>query len=66
MGTFPPDELLKMWQREELTVEMATGHIVQNLVHLQRRFEQYKGSLLKVRKDVDSLIAFTGMPPRNP
>ena len=64
MGTFPPDELLKMWQREELTVEMAAGHIVQNLVQLHERLERVTGSLLKVRQDVDSLIAHTGMPPR--
>ena len=64
MGTFPPDELLKMWQREDLTVDQAAGHIVQNLVHLQARLEQFKDSLLKVRQDVDSLIAHTGLPPR--
>lgn len=35
MGTVSPDELSRLWRQEQLTVEMAIGHITQNLVQLQ-------------------------------
>jgi len=34
MGTMPPQDLLKKWEREEITVEMAVGHILQHLVKI--------------------------------
>jgi hypothetical protein len=64
MGTVPPKELLKKWECEEITVEMAVGHILQNLVQLMTIIEAFKTSLRKLRTDVDSLIAHTGMSPR--
>jgi ABC-type transporter Mla subunit MlaD len=35
MGTISPEELARLWREEALSVEMAIGHITQNLVHLQ-------------------------------
>ena len=35
MGTVSPEELARLWRQEQLSVEMAIGHITQNLVHLQ-------------------------------
>lgn len=35
MGTVPPEELARLWRQERLSVEMAIGHITQNLVQLQ-------------------------------
>lgn len=39
MGTVSPDELVRLWRQEELPVEMAVGHILQNLVHLERALD---------------------------
>lgn len=49
MAMLPPDELLKLWKLDEMPVEMTLGHVVQNLVRL--------------REDVDRLIAHTRLPP---
>lgn len=35
MGTITPQELLKLWQLEKITCEMAIGHLIQNLVSLK-------------------------------
>lgn len=63
MGTVPPKELLKKWEREEITAEMAIGHILQHLITILAVLEMIKVTLRKLRADVDSLIAHTGMPP---
>jgi hypothetical protein len=63
MGTLPPQELLKKWEQEEITVEMAIGHILQHLVKILAALESIKITLRKIRADVDSLIAHTGMKP---
>lgn len=39
MGTMAPDELARLWREESLGVEMAIGHITQNLVQLQRMLD---------------------------
>ena len=62
MGTLPPQELLKEWTLEKITVEMATGHSLQNLVQIQQTVDAIQTTLRKLRTDVDSLIAHTGMP----
>ena len=63
MGTLSPQELLKKWELEEITVEMAVGHILQHLVKILAILETIKITLRKLRVDVDSLIAHTGMRP---
>jgi len=35
MAALPPEELLRLWCQEAISVEMAIGHIAQNLVRLQ-------------------------------
>lgn len=35
MGTMSPEELARLWRQEQLSVEMAIGHITQNLAQLQ-------------------------------
>ena len=35
MAALPPEELLRLWRQEAISVEMAIGHITQNLVKLQ-------------------------------
>ena len=39
MGTITPSELLKLWKLEKLSVEMAVGHILQNLVNMHTTIE---------------------------
>ena len=63
MGTLSPRELLKEWTLEKLTVEMVTGHSLQNLVRIQQSIDTLQITLRKLRADVDSLIAHTGMKP---
>ncbi len=62
MGTMTPSELLKLWKLEKLSVEMAVGHILQNLVNIHTANETADASLYKLRADVDGLMAHTGMP----
>lgn len=63
MGTLPPQELLNQWRREELTVEMAIGHLLQNLIKLQTMLETLNLTLQTLRADVDSLLASGGKKP---
>lgn len=39
MGTMSPKELARLWRQEQLSVEMAIGHITQNLAQLQRALD---------------------------
>ncbi len=59
MATMPPTELLKLWDREEMTPEMAIGHMLQNMV----KEETFQRMLLNLRADVERLIRHTGLPP---
>ena len=62
MGTMTPSELLKLWKLEKLSVEMAVGHILQNLVNMHTAIEIADASLYKLRADVDGLMTHTGTP----
>ncbi len=63
MGTMPPQELIKKWEREEITVEMAIGHILQYIAKIQTAIDAVNLTLYNLRATVDSLIAHTGMMP---
>ena len=63
MGTMPPQELLNKWKREEITIEMAIGHILQHLAKIQTAIDAINLTLYNLRATVDSLIAHTGMRP---
>lgn len=65
MGTLKPEELLKTWSIGTITVEMAIGHLIQNLVKLFKTIEKLTTSIYNLRADVDSLIAHTGMKPKD-
>jgi hypothetical protein len=62
MATMPSTELLKLWEREEMTPEMAIGHMLQNMAKEQTTLEAFQRTLLNLRMDVDRLIAHTGLP----
>ena len=64
MGTLTPKKLLQQWTLENMTVEMTTGHTLQNLVEIQQTIDAIQITLRSLRADVDSLIAHTGMKPR--
>ncbi len=61
MGTIAPNELIKQWEIEEITVEMAIGHILQNLVSLQKTINATNLSQRRLRTDTDHLITHTGI-----
>ena len=47
-----------------MTVEMTTGHILQNLIKIQTAIDALNITLYNLRADVDSLIAHTGTNPK--
>ena len=61
MSTMPPDELLKLWTLEKLPLEMAMGHVLQNLVKIQASLEALRTSSRKLQGNVDGLLAHTGV-----
>ena len=63
MGTMSPHDLLRKWRLEVISTEMATGHIVQNLVNIQTAIDALNITAYNLRADLDSLITHTGMPP---
>ena len=65
MGTITPEELLKLWKLEKMPVEMAIGHILQNLVNMRTTIESTDTTLYKLRADVDGLMAHTGTRPHS-
>ena len=60
-----PQELLKKWQLDDMTAEMAAGHLLQHLVKLHAALDVINIALYNLRADVDSLIAHTGMKPNS-
>lgn len=61
-----PDDLARLWRQEHLTVEMAIGHITQNLVQLhgaldaqrqllQASLEQQRNLLLTLQDALPTL-----------
>ncbi|MBX0329023.1 hypothetical protein K2Z83_15195 [Oscillochloris sp. ZM17-4] len=42
MGTMAPDELARLWRQEKMSVEMAIGHITQNLVQIQSMIDSQR------------------------
>ena len=56
MGAYPPTELRKKWNREELTGDMAIGHLVQNVEQLDTQLGQATTALIELRQGVESLL----------
>jgi len=54
MATHTPSELLKAWQREEITTEMAIGHLIQNILKLEAALVAVNLALYQLRAEVDS------------
>jgi len=56
MGTMPPKELLTLWARDDMPVEMAVGHILQNLAKLQTSVEANHLKIHQLQTALESLI----------
>jgi hypothetical protein len=56
MTTQSPDELLRLWAGERLSVDMAVGHMLQNLV-------QQQASISALQMAVARLNAIDRSPP---
>lgn len=65
MGTITPEELLKLWKLEQVSVEMAMGHVLQNLVRMHTLDRSTDSTLYKLRRDVDELLTHSGIKPRS-
>ena len=55
MGTIPPKDLLKKWKLEELTVEMAIGHILQRMVLLEQADTDATCNCRKLSTAIDTI-----------
>lgn len=56
MGTMPPKELLTLWARDDMPVEMAIGHILQNLAKLQTNIEANHLNIRQIQSTLENLI----------
>ncbi|MFN8488377.1 MAG: hypothetical protein U0350_12335 [Caldilineaceae bacterium] len=63
MSTVTPEELLKLWKLDNIPMEMAMGHVLQNLGKQQKAQDALNQTLVNLRADVERLIAHTGLPP---
>ncbi len=64
MGTISPQELTQMWQRETISPEMVIGHILQNLVNLQKALDATNTTYFTLRADLEEVRNFIQMPKR--
>jgi hypothetical protein len=51
-----PKELLNLWAKDDMPVEMAIGHILQNLAKLQATIEANHLKLRQLQTVLESLI----------
>ena len=65
MVAVAPSELLRQWEREQITLEMAIGQLIQNQVKQQALLEHNSRTITIICTDVDNLITHTGLPPRD-
>jgi hypothetical protein len=63
MSTYTPVELLSLWKLEQLSLEMATGHLLQHLVKLTSELEAQRTVVTNLRTEVDRLLAHSQLPP---
>jgi len=54
MGTLPPNELLQLWTREDMSAEMAIGHVLQHLVKIQTTLDSLNRAIATLRAEADA------------
>jgi len=55
MATVTPDELLHLWAREQLSSEMAIGHVLQNLVQQQTTILALQTAVARLKAELGSV-----------
>ena len=50
MATYSPKELLRRWKLNELTADMTTGHVLQNLCNLQNAVDTINHTLSQIEE----------------
>ena len=55
MATYSPQDLFRLWTLQKLPLEMATGHILQNLVTMQDTIDALKRDLAELRVNKSSM-----------
>ena len=59
MSAAPPQELLKLWARDQLSTEMATGQILQHLTARQATLEVLKLKVNALQTQIEGLSVRT-------
>ncbi len=63
MSFYTPSELLRLWQREQLTAEQALGHVLQ-IVHAQQQMLQAQQQRLRnLEQQLAARIEAANQPP---
>ncbi len=57
----PPRVLLQQWQFDDFPDEATTGHILYNLVNIQRYLDSIHVKLFVLQRDVDALKVACGL-----
>jgi hypothetical protein len=52
LSTYPVDDLLRRWERGDLTVEQAMGYLLQNVVMLSARLAEAGRAIRKLQQDL--------------
>jgi len=63
MSTITPQELLNKWKLEQIPVEMAMGHVLQNLVQQQTAIESLFLATSKLSTQLDNLMSYNSSSP---
>lgn len=50
MGTNTPDKILADWKLEKITPEQAIGHMLQNIIRLEREIHELNQKLYDLTK----------------
>jgi hypothetical protein len=66
MGTMTPEELLRRWSGENLSADMAIGHVLQHLVKLHTTVESLNRTISKLRAELDTHPSHNGIKPLEP
>ena len=64
MGTMPPENLVTLWARDDMPVEMAIGHILQNLAKLQATVEANQRRIHQLQLTLENLIGKDKIPQK--
>lgn len=55
MSTYEPERLLSLWQSEQISNEMAIGHLVQNLILHQEVIKKLNVRVNQVNSELNAL-----------